>query len=206
MTLPPGPSRSSAHLRQSPLRNPDRLPPLLHPRPATRCQPPDRSLPHCPRGCSRPHGRALCRSHHATRAGHIASHRPSRLNVNTDPGTLNPFLVVPCLTLRENTERPITLTMGTNQIHSKRPQETALCRRKDPQLQRRTIKATNKNSFVGRSRSRTHRANHRESLTAACERPLHNRLPVRWFGRARLQPCCLGLSRRGFSGCGHRPF
>jgi UDP-N-acetylglucosamine 2-epimerase (non-hydrolysing) len=39
--------------------------------------------------------------------------------VITDSGGIQEetsFLGVPCLTVRENTERPITLTMGTNQL------------------------------------------------------------------------------------------
>jgi UDP-N-acetylglucosamine 2-epimerase (non-hydrolysing) len=39
--------------------------------------------------------------------------------VITDSGGLQEeasYLKIPCLTLRENTERPITLTMGTNRL------------------------------------------------------------------------------------------
>jgi UDP-N-acetylglucosamine 2-epimerase (non-hydrolysing) len=39
--------------------------------------------------------------------------------VITDSGGMQEettFLDVPCLTVRENTERPVTITMGTNQL------------------------------------------------------------------------------------------
>jgi len=45
--------------------------------------------------------------------------------VLTDSGGLQEettALVVPCVTLRDNTERPITLSMGTNVLAGNRPE------------------------------------------------------------------------------------
>jgi len=91
---------------------------------------------------------------------------------------------------------------GHKSIGRKRPQETALCAGEDPELQLRRIKATgpDQNPFVGRPGIRTHCRNHRESLTAASEVPLH-----KWFGRRNdlkghgFSRTALGHSRRGFS-------
>ena len=59
--------------------------------------------------------------------------------VITDSGGIQEettFLGVPCLTVRENTERPITLTLGTNQLvgrnlHLLRDSAEAILRQKE---------------------------------------------------------------------------
>jgi UDP-N-acetylglucosamine 2-epimerase (non-hydrolysing) len=55
----------------------------------------------------------------------LALYSGARL-VLTDSGGIQEetsFLGIPCLTLRENTERPITVTMGTNRIVGTHPEK-----------------------------------------------------------------------------------
>ena len=56
---------------------------------------------------------------------HFVSLEQRALVVITDSGGIQEettFLGVPCLTVRENTERPITVAMGTNKLVGRNPE------------------------------------------------------------------------------------
>ena len=73
-------------------------------------------------------------------------------------------LGVPCLTLRENTERPITVTHGTNRVIGTRPE---VILKEVRNVLRRPMPAAVSSSAVGRRCSHSHRRSHRTGVRAA---------------------------------------
>ena len=85
--------------------------------------------------------------------------------VVTDSGGIQEettYLNVPCLTLRSNTERPVTVTVGTNILVG---QDGATLRAELSEDPRRQTKAGNRSASLGRTRRAAHCRDPEQALT-----------------------------------------